>query len=111
MQTITTRQRIDATVTGLDQYGQPFDITGLVTAWTTDDAGNAILKALGDPSKQTVTFEPVSADEAGGSVDVTVTVTGANGDVFTAVDTLVVNPAAAPALASVQIVWGTPTQA
>ncbi len=106
MQKITSTQQVPASVTGSDQYGNPFDISGYKIAWSADNTAAATV--VPPPDTQEVTLRSAGPD-VNDSTDVKVVVTAPDNSVFTAMDTLFVEKAVAPpVLATVQINWGTP---
>jgi hypothetical protein len=110
MQAINSRQQVDATVEGFDQYGNPIDISSLSVVWSDDDSAGDVVKPIVNPATDTATF--ISAGPAAvGSTKVSVQVTDAAGAQYTDADTLSVVAAAPPVLAGVKIAWGIPTPA
>ena len=92
--TVEVGKSIAAVVIGFDQNGQPFDLTGQVPSWSTDNAGIA---TVAPPDQLTTSVTGVAA----GSANLSVSVGG-----LSASDVVTVT-APAPVLTSVQIQFPT----
>jgi hypothetical protein len=107
MQNITVKQKVGFSVVGVDQFGADFPLPADAKyAWSNDDPTVATLAPVDQASGVATAVDNATQDQR--PTDVKIVVTVANGDTFTAVDTLVVGPAEQSKLAGVALRWGTP---